>query len=169
MNPKPLLVLGIGNKILTDDGIGVRLAEDLEHRFQNPLIRFKTSCAGGLEVVEIMEGYDDVIILDAIKTAEGKPGSIYGYTVDDFKETLHISSFHDISFLIALEFGKKSGMRIPGNIQILAVEIVEDLAFNENFSEDIASRYLEIKNKIYEFLQKQLELKFVTSSETLHI
>ena len=164
MAVKPLLILGIGNDLLSDDGIGIKLIEDLRPMLENPLVEFKTASGGGLEIVELMQDYNDVIILDAIKTGQGVPGEIYTFSLDDFKETLHISNFHDISFLIALEFGKQSGLKLPENIQIVAIEIVEDMYFSEYFSKEIALQYNKIKVKIQEFLQKQLEIKYMNSS-----
>lgn len=168
MNEKPVLILGIGNKILTDDGIGIRLIEDLQHRFDPGMVDFKTACCGGLEIVELMQGYEEVILLDAIKTRSGKPGVIYCFTLEDFKDTLHISNFHDISFLIALDFGKKSGLEIPEHIKILAIEIVEDMVFDEEFSPPIRARYREIREEVFDLLQNQLETRHFSKEETIH-
>jgi hydrogenase maturation protease len=66
---KRLLVIGLGNDILTDDGIGVRLIKDLTGMFENPLIEFKTACCGGLELMELILGFDRIILIDAIRTA----------------------------------------------------------------------------------------------------
>jgi hydrogenase maturation protease len=153
---QPLLILGIGNRILSDDGIGIKLIEDLQDEFKHPLVRFETACTGGLEIVEMMQNYKDVLILDAIKTPGGRPGKIYYFTVDDFKETLHISNFHDISFLIALEFMKRSGLSVPENIRILAVEILEDSYFSEDFSGEIQKQYNTIRNKVRSYIRKNL-------------
>jgi hydrogenase maturation protease len=165
MDSKPLLILGIGNKILSDDGIGIKLVEDLQTHFRHPFVHFKTACAGGLEIVEIMQDYDRVIILDAIKTEGGKPGKIHHLTLQHFKDTLHTSNFHDISFLIALEFGKTSGMKIPGDIQILAIEIVEDMYFSENLSNEIQVKYKFIRSRIRDFIQKQIKNRKVQKSQ----
>ncbi|MBN1950994.1 MAG: hypothetical protein JW801_07310 [Bacteroidales bacterium] len=54
MDKKPFLVWGIGNKILTNGGIGIRLIEDLAYQFDQNIIDFKTSCGGGFEIVEDM-------------------------------------------------------------------------------------------------------------------
>jgi hydrogenase maturation protease len=169
MNEKPILILGIGNKILSDDGIGIRLIEDLQDYFKDSCLHFKTACAGGLEIVELMQDYEHVIILDAIKTKGGKPGKIYYFTLQDFKDSLHTSNFHDISFLIALEFGKTSGMKVPGDIKILAIEIVEDMYFSENFSNEIQIRYNFIKSKVRDFIQKQLKNNKVKRSESITV
>jgi hydrogenase maturation protease len=162
---QPLLILGIGNRILSDDGIGIKLIEDLQDEFRHPLVHFKTACTGGLEIVEMMQNYKDVLIFDAIKTPDGHPGKIYHFSVEDFKETLHISSFHDISFLIALEFMKRSGLGVPENIRILAVEIVEDSYFSEDFSGEIQKQYKTIRNKVRSFVRKNLDEKFVQVAE----
>lgn len=158
---QPLLILGIGNKILSDDGIGIRLIEDLQEEFRHPHVHFKTACTGGLEIVEMMQEYEEVLILDAIKTYGGKPGDIYAFTIDDFKETLHISSFHDISFLIALEFMKRSGLSTPGKIHILAIEIVEDSYFSEDFSGVIQKQYNAIKRRVRSHLHNKLVEKHI--------
>ena len=162
-----LLILGIGNRILSDDGIGIKLIEDLQDEFLHPMVHFKTACTGGLEIVEMMQNYNDVLIIDAIKTPGGEPGKIYHFTVEDFKETLHISSFHDISFLIALEFMKRSGLNVPENIRILAVEILEDSYFSEDFSFEIQKQYKTIRNKVRSFIRNNLDGKYTPIAENV--
>ncbi len=162
-----LLILGIGNSILSDDGIGIRLIEDLQKEFKHPMVHFKTACTGGLEIVEMMQNYNDVYILDAIKTPNGQPGNIYYYSVDDFKETLHISNFHDISFLIALQFMRRSGLKVPDNIRIIAIEVVEDSYFSENFSSEIQKQYKNIGNKVRSYFRKHLAAKLTPIAEEI--
>lgn len=143
MNTKhdKILIIGVGNEILTDDGIGPKLVDSLKSTFLNQKIEYDKVCLGGMELLEYIQGYDTVIFIDAIKTKDGVPGAVYHFTPDDFKETLHLSNLHDISFLNAISLGRKLGFHIPGRIEIIAVEIVEDLVFNENFTPVIAARY----------------------------
>jgi hydrogenase maturation protease len=136
-----ILILGIGNDILSDDAIGPKIVKRLQEDISSDNISFLTAAAGGLEILEMIKNYQQVLIIDAIKTRDGIPGTIYYLTPDNFKETLHISSFHDVSFLTALELAKKLEIPIPSRIDIIAVEIVEDLTFSNEFSEDIASKY----------------------------
>ena len=150
------IVLGIGNEILTDDGIGPKVVNKLKKYYPIDGVEYENMTLGGLEVLEYIQDYDTVIFVDAIKTAKGIPGSVYLYTPKNFKETLHLSNLHDISFLSALKLGKKVGLKIPETILIFAVEIVEDLIFNEDFTPPIKKRFpeiiLEIKNRIDEIL-----------------
>jgi hydrogenase maturation protease len=96
------------------------------------------------------------VIIDAIKTKDGVPGTIYYLTPENFKETLHISSFHDVSFLTALRLAEKLEISIPEKIDIIAIEIVEDLTFSNEFSEDIAIKYEVIYNEIRDYLTAYL-------------
>jgi len=142
------LILGLGNEILTDDGIGIKITHDLRNKFSKSSFDFKTASCGGLEIVEMMDGYENVIIIDAIKTLGGKPGKVYHFTLDHFQQSMHVSSFHDISFLTAMEFGKKSGLKLPRQVNIIAIEIIEDLVFNDHFSPEIEKKYPEIVNEV---------------------
>lgn len=147
------LVLGVGNEILTDDGIGPRLVDRLKKELPHSDLDFEKICLGGLEIIEFIKGYRNVVIIDAIKTETGKPGDIYLLTPDNFRETHHLSSFHDVSFLTGLKMGKKLGFDLPEVVLIIAVEIVEDTIFDESFSREIQSKYEQIYKEIYGFLE----------------
>ena len=153
---KDILILGIGNDILTDDAIGPKIVKRLQEDLSYENISFLTAAAGGLEILEMIKDFQQVVIIDAIKTKDGIPGTVYYLTPDNFKETLHISSFHDVSFLTALELAKKLEIPIPSQIDIIAVEIVEDLTFSNEFSEDITARYEDIYREIKDHLKRSI-------------
>jgi hydrogenase maturation protease len=147
-----ILILGIGNDILTDDAIGPKIVKRLEEDLSHDNISFLTAAAGGLEILEMIKDFQQVVIIDAIKTRDGIPGTVYYLNPDNFKETLHISSFHDVSFLTGLELAKKLEIPIPARIDIIAIEIVEDLTFSNEFSKDIAAKYDDIYKEIKDHL-----------------
>lgn len=143
-----VLVLGIGNDILTDDGIGPRIVKQLEKEHFPSLFVFQTATVGGLEILEMVEGFREVVFIDAIKTLDGIPGTIYCLTPENFKETLHLTNLHDINFLNALKLGETLKMELPERIEIIAIEIVEDLEFSEHFSPKVQERYPEILEEV---------------------
>ena len=155
-NVKKALVLGIGNEILTDDGIGPKLVKKLAAEYQGKETKFETAALGGMELIEIIREFEQVIIIDAIKTGNGIPGTVYHLTTQNFKETLHVSNFHDISFLNSLELAKKMDIPITEKIDILAIEIVEDLVFSEEFSLPIRDKFDLIYREISEKVKKLL-------------
>lgn len=142
------LILGVGNDILTDDAIGPKVTKTLQERSPLPGVDYETTMLGGLEILEFIVGYDRVVFIDAIKTKGGVPGDVYEFTTDDFKETHNLSNLHDISFLSALELGKTLKYKIPEDIYIFGVEIVEDLVYSNDFTPPVAARYEEIVEEI---------------------
>lgn len=156
METEKTLVLGIGNDILTDDGIGPKLARDLSIKDIPAEIIFKTASVGGLELLEMVSGYSRIFMIDAIRTPGGKPGNVYFLSPDDFKETMHISNLHDINFFTSLELGNRLNYPIPSEIIIIAVEIAEDLEFSDELSPALQKKYPEILNKVYKFLQEAM-------------
>jgi hydrogenase maturation protease len=151
------LILGLGNDILMDDGIGPKLAWFLEKEISVPGIKYETAAIGGMELIEMIRDYENLIIIDAIKTLNGIPGTVYYLTPANFKETLHISHVHDISFLTALELARRLDIKIPASIHIIAVEIIEDLTFGDEFTEPVQKRYPEIKKEVKEMVIELLK------------
>jgi len=149
-----ILIHGIGNEILSDDGIGPKLVKRLKNDFSDKGIDFETAFLGGLEVLEYIQGYQTVIFIDAIRTEDGIPGTVYQLLPEDFNSTIHLSSIHDVSFLTALELGKKLELEMPRFIYIIAVEIVEDRIFNENFTPIIQAMYEKIYSEVKELTEK---------------
>lgn len=165
-NKNKTLVLGVGNEILTDDGVGPKLCDFLAEKYKELPIQFEKLNVGGLEVLEFIEGYETVIFIDAIKTLDGQIGEVYLYTPDDFKETLHLSNLHDTNFITALELGRSLDFKIPKNMYIIAVEIKEDMIFSEYFTEELAIRYEEIKQKVVSKLQELITNHVLNQKKT---
>lgn len=159
------LVLGIGNDILTDDGIGPKLCDFLKGQCLTESIDFEKLNVGGLEVLEFINGYETVVFIDAIKTRNGKIGDVYRFTTDDFKETLHLSNLHDTNFITALELGKSLGFQIPGKMIIIAVEIKEDMVFSSSFTKELSSRFSEIKLKVLTLCKQELSVAKQTNKK----
>ena len=128
------VVLGLGNPILTDDGVAiyvVRAAADRSTLTNGAT--FVEASVGGLRLLDLLEGYDRAILVDAIKTREGQPGNIYWLCPSDIQGSLHSGSTHDLSLPAALDLGRRLGMRLPGddNLAILAIEVEDVLTVGE--------------------------------------
>ena len=147
------MILGVGNDILMDDGIGPRVVKTLEAKHPLPGMEYHTTTLGGLDILEFINGYDWVVFIDAIKTKGGVPGAVYEFTTEDFKETLHLTNIHDISFLTAIELGKQLSLSVPEYMHIFAIEIIEDLVFGEEFTPPLRERFDQIIEEIHEKVQ----------------
>ncbi|GAB4541722.1 MAG: HyaD/HybD family hydrogenase maturation endopeptidase [Anaerolineae bacterium] len=139
------LIIGLGNPILTDDGVGVKVAyavqDALASSGQNGVTVTEAS-VGGLRLMEMMEGYDRVILVDAIQTPEGQPGTIWRLTLDDLASvapTQHSASAHDMNLPTAMEMGRRLGLALPQQVEIFAIEAQDVVTFGETCTPDVTA------------------------------
>lgn len=111
--------------------MGIEVVRTLKPRVDDPQVTLHESSLGGLNLLDILVGYDRTIIVDAIQTREGTVGNVYHLRADDFEPCLHVSCAHDIDFATALELGRKIGLRLPRDITIVAVEVQDVVTFGE--------------------------------------
>ena len=131
------LILGLGNPILSDDSVGFRVIQGLRAEFSRPGLTLMESSASGLGLLDLITGYDKVIIIDAIKTESGQAGKIYRLSAENLSDTRHLTSPHDINLATALELGKKLGIALPQQIIIFAIEVVDVTTFSEKCTPEV--------------------------------
>ena len=131
------LVLGIGNPILSDDGVGIKVAQEVGKKLDDPQITVSETSAAGLSLLDSLIGYDKVIIIDAIQTEKGKAGQIYRMKPEDFSFTKRVSSPHQINLVTALELGKLLNLTVPQEISIFAVEAKDTTSFSEGCTPEV--------------------------------
>jgi len=130
------LVLGIGNPILGDDGVGFHIAQELAKEIKDENIDVKDTGIDGLNLLELIVGYDNVIIIDAIMTENGEIGEIYRLRPENFVKTVHAAtSPHNANLATAIEIGKKAlAEQMPAKILVFAVNIQEVTEFTEQMT-----------------------------------
>jgi len=131
-------VLGIGNPIRSDDGVGVHVVEALRKENSSDNVDLVEDISG-IDTLGVITGYDRVIIVDAIKSGND-PGTICQFSLKDFvhKQTLHSFSPHGMDFLAMLEFGKSLFPgKIPEDIIIVAVEAGDITTFSEKCTTEV--------------------------------
>lgn len=131
-SPTKILVLGLGNPLVTDDSVGLRVAARLEPLLADrPEVEVSEDYWGGLRLMERMVGFDRAIVIDAICTG-APPGTIHHLTPDAIP-TQRSSSSHDVNLPTALALGRAAGLPLPRDEHILLVGIeAEDiLSFSE--------------------------------------
>jgi hydrogenase maturation protease len=146
------LVLGIGNPILSDDGVGIKVAHEVANQLNNPQVTVAETSAAGLNLLDSIVGYDKVIIIDAIQTKEGNTGQIYRMGTEDFSLTKHFSSPHQINLVTALELGKMLNLAIPQKITIFAVEAKDITSFSEKCTPEVEQAIPEVVKMVLEDL-----------------
>lgn len=133
------LVLGLGNSILTDDAVAFAIVEGVRERIDREDVTVSQASVGGLGLLELVVGYDRVIILDAIQTGLADPGHLHRLTPDEFRGSLRAASSHDVSLTTALELGRQLRKDIPREIVIIAVEAADVETFGEELTPAVAA------------------------------
>ncbi len=157
---KKTLIIGLGNPILTDDGVGVKVAQELEEQVDlesHPELTITEASAGGLRLMEAMLGYERVVLIDAfyLNPESTRPGKIHHLTLDDLRTvspTQHSTSAHDTSLVTALDAAQKMGYQIPGEFSIYAVEVENILEFSETPTSAVAEAIPIVVSRIFEEL-----------------
>jgi hydrogenase maturation protease len=129
------LVLGLGNPVISDDSVGLRVAATLKSLLADrPDVEVDEDFWGGLRLMERLIGYDRAVIIDAMKTGE-EPGTVQLLTPTDLP-TQRSASAHDVNFPTALAFGRQTGVHLPPNelISLVGIEVVDILTFGEQLT-----------------------------------
>lgn len=142
------LVLGIGNPILCDDGVGIRVAQQVAKQVNSPQVTVSETSEAGLSLLDSVVGYDKVIIIDAIQTEKGQAGQIYRMGPEDFSHAKHFSSPHQLNLTTALEIGNMLGLAMPREITILAVEAKNITDFSEKCTPEVEKAIPEAVNMV---------------------
>jgi hydrogenase maturation protease len=160
-----ILIIGLGNPILTDDGVGVKVAQELEKLVDfnsHPEITITEASAGGIRLMETMLGHDQVVLIDAylLDPEKTTPGKIHKLSLDDLRAvtpTQHSTSPHDTSVVIALDAAEKLGYKTPRDFMIYAIEVENILDFSDTPTPAVAKAI----PLVVEMILKDLDLQTV--------
>jgi len=97
---KHILILGVGNLLLSDEGVGVHVAQRMMTMNWPPAVQVVEGGTDGFGLVNFITEADRMILIDAVKGG-GQPGSIYRFEIDDCPPypDLFKTSVHQISIL----------------------------------------------------------------------
>lgn len=134
MNPKRILVIGLGNPILGDDGVGWQVGEQIQSQIRsciegnlgNGFTRVDVECAaeGGLRLMELMVGYDYAVVVDALVTGEKPQGAVTCIPLEALPDYTvgHVSSPHNTTLQTAMRLGRELDLHLPRSVTIIGIE-----------------------------------------------
>lgn len=148
------IVLGLGNYILSDDAIGLILVEKISSMVKAPDIEFQTSEKVGFNLIELLKGYDRAVIVDSILTGKNPPGTIIEYSINELPGSPRLRCPHDVDFKTSIELAKKSGIKMPDEILILGIEIIDNLHFKQELSPELDKNLGSIVKSLWERIKR---------------
>jgi hydrogenase maturation protease len=150
------LVLGVGNTIMGDDGVGISVVRVVRDRLRSRAdIEVKEVSVSGFKLVEEMLGYKKVIIADSYASHDSTPGRIREFTPEDFKDTLHVSSPHGADFATGLRLYRSiEPNKVPSAMRIFTVDIHPTNTFCERLSEPVRQAALKLAELIVHEIER---------------
>jgi hydrogenase maturation protease len=149
------LVLGLGNPLVADDSIGLRVVAQLKPLLADrPDVDVGEDYWGGLRLMERMVGYDRVIVVDAICTGE-PPGTIHRLGPGGLP-TNKSNSAHDITLPMALALGRRAEATLPDDehIRLIGIEAKDVLTISEQCTPAVAAAIPRAVAAVLEELEK---------------
>ncbi|MCP4133446.1 MAG: hydrogenase maturation protease [bacterium] len=107
---RKILILGIGNLLQKDDGLGVHIVNHMQET-GTPLpenVEIVDGGTAGFDLVPLMKDQDKIIIVDALK-ADDVPGSVYRFPAEHLADTGQTYSLHDMGVKKILDVLKIMG------------------------------------------------------------
>jgi len=118
-----VLILGAGNTIMADEGIGPTVLETLHQQFDfPPEVELLDVATTGLAMLSYLKGYDHLIIIDAAKDSGHEPGTVIFYTPEDLATQQVMHSAHDQRLTDVLRAATLSGIELK-SVVIVGVQI----------------------------------------------
>ena len=171
--PSSILIAGLGNPILGDDGVGWRVAEEVSAKSgiqlgDSPLpdlspenlppLTIECYALAGLSLMERFTGYDKVILIDSLNTGKYEQGEVVTFTLDELEDLTygHSASAHDASLKTALKMGRGMNVPLPNDedIHVVAIEAEHIYDFKEELSPAIAAAVPVAVDKVLGLINK---------------
>lgn len=150
--PCPILVLGIGNILLRDEGVGVRVVEAMERIDLPPDVELFDGATAGLDLLDALAGRRKVIVIDAIG-GDSEPGTVLRLSPEDLVALDGRGmSLHEIGLLETLTAAKQLGVA-PQELVVLGVK-PRDVSCGLTLSPETARLVPEIVELVLAELEK---------------
>lgn len=153
---KPILVLCLGNEVLSDDAFGFKVAQELKElndRDHETEVVF--AALAGFNLLDLLHDRHDVLIVDAIITGRVNPGTLHFFSSGHLTPSHSLTCSHQINLPTALELGTQLGMNMPQNIDVLAVEVQDVQTLSEEMTAPVKDAVSTAVNKIERWIRSK--------------
>ena len=132
------IIIGMGNPLLTDDSVGIKVARILGEKLRAKKdVVAREFCVGGMRLMEELIGYRRAIIIDAMVSGCHEPGAVCNLQLSELAATRNTFSTHDASLADALDLGKLLGLPLPEEVKIWAIEAGDVATYSDSLTEKV--------------------------------
>jgi len=152
-----ILLLGLGNELLGDDGAGLALAGMVHDKLPEGTARLVLADLAGLSLMHALEGYDRVIIIDTMESSDYAPGECLRTAPGGMLESRRMLGQHDTSLAEALHIGSELNLKLPKYIIVYLIVGADTHKFSDKLSPAVERTLPEAARRIIneEFGRKQ--------------
>ena len=145
---KELLVLGLGNDILSDDSVGLLVARQLKDALGDLAgVEVRDTCEMGLSLLDHFTGYRRLVVVDAVQTHQAPPGFLHELELDDLK-VLPLMSPHFLGVGEIVAAGRKLAMPMPECVKVFAIEVQDPFTVSTELTPPVAEAIPGITRRI---------------------
>lgn len=149
-----LLILGIGNPYVSDDGIGIHITRILRELINDTRIEFKEFYHNGFDALGLLKEYEYAIVIDAAKTGNVEVGKFQIFSHKDVSPSTHMYSLHTFGFLSALQLAEVLSIKLPSQITVFAIEVANTEVFGKAFTPEVETAVPTIIEGIIQHIRK---------------
>jgi hydrogenase maturation protease len=154
MTGKKIRVLGCGNTLVGDDGVGIRVIERLQLMKLPPNVEVIDAGVGGLAILSWIEDADKAIIIDAVQTGNEPPGTVYEFTDKELPPSnMFMLSLHDLNLVDTINVGRIV-QKMPGEIVIIGVEVKRVAEFTKELTPEVEAAIPEVLDLVLKEIYK---------------
>jgi hydrogenase maturation protease len=135
---RPLVVIGLGNELLADDGVGIRVVRELKRRLHRDAITFEELSVGGLQLLDYIVGYECCVLVDAVVSGDHPAGTIFRFVQEPGGSSIRLSSSHQVDLSQVLALGTILGADIPDTVVVYGIEAGDTTTFVERCTEEVS-------------------------------
>ena len=122
MPQERITVMGLGNPLMRDEGVGVRVAEVLMETFDFPEhVTVLDASTMGMSILNLFQDADYMLVVDAIDGTGEEPGTVVRLAPEDIAPNQVLHSLHDIRFVDVLQAAELMGSPVVG--ECIAVQV----------------------------------------------
>ena len=149
----PVLVLGVGNILLGDEGVGVRVIEKMQELELPDGVELLDGGTASIDILEYLKGREKVIIIDALRGGGDKPGTVYRFTPADIRVKRPVyTSLHQVGLLESLTMLDYTGESLK-DVTIYGIE-VEKVGLSLDVSPEITAVIPDLIELVLDDLRK---------------
>lgn len=147
-----VVVLGLGNPVVSDDRVGLAVAAAVAALLEEspvPGVDVLISTRGGFELIDLLNNYGRAILIDCLALPSPTPGLLRRLSLDDVAGCARLVNAHEISITEAYRLAALLGISMPGDLEILAIEGGDTTTISEQMTPQVAAAVQPLAREIH--------------------